>query len=58
MSHSSGGFIHLDDFNADVEEVGSDVEEVVTWDSKLCETKTFIDIDGTPPCSFFLRPES
>ena len=42
MTHSSGGVIHLDDSNADGEEVGSDVEEVVTWDSKLHETKTFL----------------
>jgi hypothetical protein len=42
MSHSSGGVIHLDDFNANAEEVGSDVEEVVTWDHKLCGTKTFL----------------
>jgi len=43
MSHSSGEVIHLDldDSNADVEEVGSDVEEVVTWDHKLRRTKTF-----------------
>jgi len=31
MSHSSGGVIHLDDSDADVEEVGSDVEEAVMW---------------------------
>jgi hypothetical protein len=42
MSHSSGGVIHLDNFDADVEEVGSDVEEVITWDHKLCGTKTFL----------------
>ena len=43
MSHSSGGVIHLEDSDADVEEVvGSDVEEVVTWDHKLCGTKTFL----------------
>jgi hypothetical protein len=41
MSHSSGGVIHLEDSDADVEEVGSDVEEVVTWDQELCRTKTF-----------------
>jgi hypothetical protein len=42
MSHSSGGVIHLDeDSNADVEEVGSDVEEVVTRDHELRGTKTF-----------------
>ena len=42
MSHLSGGVIHLDDSNADVEEVGLDVEEeVVTWDHELCRTKTF-----------------
>jgi hypothetical protein len=34
MSHSPGGVIHLDDSDADVEEVvGSDVEEVVTNDA-------------------------
>ncbi len=32
MSHSSGGVINLDDSDADVEEVGSDVEEIVRWD--------------------------
>jgi hypothetical protein len=41
MSHSSGGVIHLDDSDANAEEVGSDVEEVVTWDHKLRGTKTF-----------------
>ena len=41
MSHSSGEVIHLDDSNADVEEVGLDVKEVLTWDHKLCGTKTF-----------------
>ncbi len=42
MSHSSGGDIHLDDSNANAKEVGSDVEEVVTWDHKLCGTKTLL----------------
>jgi len=41
MSHLSGEVIHLDDSDADVEEVGSDVEEVATWDHKLRGTKTF-----------------
>jgi len=41
MSHSSGEVIHLDDSDADVEEVRSDVEEVVTWDQELHGTKTF-----------------
>jgi hypothetical protein len=42
MSHLSGGVIHPDEVSdANVEEVGSDVEEVVTWDHKLCRTKTF-----------------
>jgi hypothetical protein len=42
MSHLSGRVIHLDeDSDAGVEEVGSDVEEVVTWDHKLRGTKTF-----------------
>ena len=41
MSHSSGEVIHLDDSNADVEEVGPDVEEVATWDHELHGTKTF-----------------
>jgi hypothetical protein len=41
MSHLSGGVIHLDDSNANAEEVGSDVEEVVRWDHELCKTKTF-----------------
>jgi hypothetical protein len=41
MSHSSGGVIHLDDSDANVEEVGSDVEEVVAWDHELRGTKTF-----------------
>jgi hypothetical protein len=41
MSHSSGGVIHLDEFDANAEEVGSDVEEVVTMDHKLRRTKTF-----------------
>ena len=42
MSHSPGGCIHIDDSDADVEEVvGSDVEEVVTWDHELRRTKTF-----------------
>ncbi len=41
MLHSSGGVIHLDNSNADVEEMGSDVEEVVTWDHELRGTKTF-----------------
>jgi hypothetical protein len=42
MSHSSGGVIHLDNSNANAEEVGSDMEEVITWDHKLCGTKTFL----------------
>jgi hypothetical protein len=42
MSHLSGGVIHLDDSDANAEEVGPDVEEVVTWDHKLCRTKTFL----------------
>jgi hypothetical protein len=42
ISHSSGGVIHLDDSNANAEEVGLDVEEVVTWDHELCGTKTFL----------------
>ncbi len=42
MSHSSGGVIHLDDSDANAEEVGSDVEEVITWDHKLHGTKTFL----------------
>jgi hypothetical protein len=42
MSHSSGGVIHLDDSNANVEEVGLNVEEVITWDHKLCGTKMFL----------------
>ena len=42
MLHSPGRVIHLDDSDADVEEVGSDVEEVVTWDQELCLTKTFL----------------
>ncbi len=42
MSHSSGGVIHLDNSDANAEEVGLDVEEVVTWDHKLCGTKTFL----------------
>ena len=37
----SGGVIHLDGSDADVEEVGSDVEEVITWDHELRGTKTF-----------------
>jgi hypothetical protein len=41
MLHLLGGVIHLDDSNADVEEVGSDVEEVVRWDHELCKTKRF-----------------
>jgi hypothetical protein len=41
MSHSSGGVIHLDDSDANAEEVGSDVEDGVTCDHKLCGTKTF-----------------
>jgi hypothetical protein len=41
MSHSSGGVIHIDESDADGEEVGSDVEEVVTWDHELRGTKTF-----------------
>jgi hypothetical protein len=42
MSHSSGGVIHLDESDADGEEVvGSDVEEVAKWDHKLRGTKTF-----------------
>jgi hypothetical protein len=41
MSHSSGGVIHLDDSNANAEEVGSDMEEVVTWNYELCGTKMF-----------------
>ena len=41
MSHSSGEVIHLDDSNANVKEVGSDVKEVVTWDHKLPGTKMF-----------------
>jgi hypothetical protein len=42
MPHLSGGVIHLDDSNANVEEVGSDVEEVITWDHKLRGTRTFL----------------
>jgi hypothetical protein len=42
MSHSSGGVIHLYNSNANAKEVGSDVEEVITWDHKLCRTKTFL----------------
>ena len=42
MSHSSGGVIHLDEFDADGEDVGPDVVEVVTWDHELCGTKTFL----------------
>ncbi len=42
MSHLSGGVIHLDDSDANAEEVGSDVKEVVTWDYKLRGTKTFL----------------
>jgi len=34
MSHSSGGVIHLDESDADG-------EEVVTWDHELRGTKTF-----------------
>ena len=41
MSHSSGEVIHLDDSDANVEEEGLDVEEVLTWDHKLRGTKTF-----------------
>ncbi len=41
MSHLSGRVIHLDDSDANAEEVGFNVEEVVTWDHKLCGTKTF-----------------
>ena len=41
MSHSSGGVIHLDDSDAKVKEVGSDVEEIVTWDHELRRSKTF-----------------
>jgi hypothetical protein len=41
MSYSRGGVIHLNGSDADVEEVGSDVEEVVTWDHELRRTKTF-----------------
>jgi hypothetical protein len=41
MSHLSGGVIHLNGSDADVEEVGSDVEEVVTWDHELRRTKRF-----------------
>jgi hypothetical protein len=37
-----GGVIHLDGSDANVEEVGSDVEEVVRWDHELCKTKTFL----------------
>ena len=39
--HSSGEVIHLDDSDANVEEAGSDAEEVVKWDRKLRGTKTF-----------------
>ncbi len=42
MLHSSGGIIHLDDSNANAEEVGSDVKEVVRWDHELHKTKTFL----------------
>ena len=41
MSHLSGGVIHLEDSDADVVEVGSDVDEAVTWDQELRRTKTF-----------------
>jgi hypothetical protein len=41
MSHSSGGVIHLDNSDANAVEVGSNVEEVVTWDHELCRIKTF-----------------
>ncbi len=42
MSHLSGGVIYLDDSDANAVEVGSDVEEVITWDHELCWTKTFL----------------
>jgi hypothetical protein len=42
MLHLPGGVIHLDNSDADVEEVGLDVEEVVTWDHELRGTKTFL----------------
>jgi hypothetical protein len=42
MSHLSGRVIHLDNSNANAEEVGSDMEEVVMWDHKLRGTKTFL----------------
>ncbi len=41
MPHLSGGVIHLDDSDANVEEVGSDVEEVVMWDHELRGTRAF-----------------
>jgi hypothetical protein len=41
MLHSPGGVIHLDDSDADMEEVGLDVEEVITWDQELRRTKMF-----------------
>jgi hypothetical protein len=42
MLHLSGGVIHLDNSDANAEEVGLDVEEFVRWDHELCGTKTFL----------------
>jgi hypothetical protein len=42
MPHLSGWVIHLDNSDANVEDVGSDVEEVVTWDHELCRTRMFL----------------
>jgi hypothetical protein len=42
MSYSPQGVIHLNGSDADVEEVGLHVEEVVTWDHELQRTKTFL----------------
>jgi hypothetical protein len=41
MSHLLGGVIHLDGSNANAEEVGLDVEEVIRWDHELRGTKMF-----------------
>jgi hypothetical protein len=43
MSHLSKGIVLLDDSSN--ESVGSEVDEVVQWDDKLCKTKTFKMVD-------------
>ena len=37
-----GATDHQDNFDANAEEVGSNVEKAVRWDNELCKTKMFL----------------